>query len=239
MIDIHSHVLPGMDDGSKSIEESLHMLEASKGQGIGILAATPHFYPSQNSPEQFLERRDKAAERLQRVWRTELPQLKLGTEVYYFEGISRAPKIEALAIERTGLLLVEMPFSPWTERMVREVRELHSQGRVKVLLAHIERYRKFVKPGMWEQLREAGVLMQSNAEFFLDWRTRRRALRMLKDGQIDLLGSDCHGMDLRPPQLGKALEVIGDQGRRRLHENIRRLVPEADNIRKAVPEREE
>ncbi len=228
MIDIHSHVLPGMDDGSKSVEESLHMLEASGEQGIDAIAATPHFYPSENSPGQFLERRETAAKRLQRVWRPGLPQLKLGAEVYYFEGISRAPKIEDLAIEKTDILLVEMPFSPWTERMVREILMLHSRGQVRVLLAHIERYLRFAKPVMWEQLWEEGVLMQSNAEFFLDWRTRHRALQMLKGGQIHLLGSDCHGMEVRPPRLGKALEVIGDQGRQKLYENIRRLVPEME-----------
>ena len=64
MIDFHSHILPGMDDGSQTVEESLTLLEMLRAQGVDTVAATPHFYARENSPEVFLRRRREAWERL-------------------------------------------------------------------------------------------------------------------------------------------------------------------------------
>jgi len=211
MVDFHSHVLPGIDDGSQSVEESLRMLEASAEQGIRCMAATPHFYPLENNPERFLSQRERALSRLKEAWRPGLPQLLMGAEVYYFDGMSRCKELTDFRIERTSLLLLEMPFQPWTERMIAEVRALHSRPGFTVLLAHIERYLRFQKDTVWDELLEMGVMMQSNAEFFLRWNTKYKALRLLETGRIHLLGSDCHNMKTRPPRLGEALNVIGER----------------------------
>lgn len=228
MIDFHSHVLPGMDDGSKSVEESLAMLEVSAGQGISYMAATSHFYPMENSPERFLARRAAAVERLRCAWKPGLPELLLGAEVYFFEGMSGVQELDALRLEGTELLMVEMPFSPWTERMVKELLAVHERRGITVMLAHIERYFRYQPKGIWDDLRDRGILMQSNAEFFLSWRTKRKACRMLAEGKIHLLGSDSHNMSARPPRLGEALSVVGEPGRRKLEKNIRRLVPSVE-----------
>lgn len=76
------------------------------------------------------------------MWQPEFPKLLLGVEVYFFDGISRAAEVEALRIEGMSLLLLEMPF-PWPERMVNEIRALHSRPDCTVALAHIERYLRF------------------------------------------------------------------------------------------------
>lgn len=220
MIDIHTHLLPQMDDGSKSLMESLAMLRALADQGVSRVAATPHFYPGETSREEFLARRGAAAARLEEGLTPELPRIMLGAEVYYFEGIARAEAAEELRIQGTELLLVEMPFRAWTARMVDEVLDLNARRGMRVLLAHIERYLRFQKPEVWDVLEEAGVLFQSNASFFLDWKTRRKALRMLKAGRIHLLGSDCHNMTTRPPRLGEALAAVGPEGRRMLEDNL-------------------
>lgn len=225
MIDVHSHVLPGMDDGSRSVEESLTMLEASAKQGVTCMAATPHFYADENSPEEFLTRRALAAQQLRNAWRPGLPTLKLGAEVCYFEGISRCEGLERLRFEGIDLLLLEMPFCPWTKRMVREVLEIHSQAGITVLLAHIERYLRWQQEEVWDTLGAAGVLNQCNASFFLRWQTKRKALRMLRKGRIHLLGSDCHNMDIRPPRLGEVLTVLGQRERAILAESSRIYLP--------------
>lgn len=227
MTDFHSHVLPEMDDGSKSVEESLAMLRACARQGIGCVAATSHFYPMENSPEQYLRRRAVAAERLKRAWKPGLPKLLLGAEVYFFEGMSAVRELDALRLEGTQLLLVEMPFHPWTERMVRELLAVHERQGVTVALAHIERYFRFQPKGVWDDLLAEGVLMQCNAEFFLSWKTRGKARRMLAEGKIHLLGSDCHNMTDRPPRLGEALSAMKKEQRLVLEDNIRRLAPQA------------
>ena len=140
IVDLHSHVLPGIDDGSKSVEQSLEILAASRAQGIQVMAATSHFYPSENSPERYLERREHSLQKLLGALEPDMPVLLPGAEVYYFEGISTAKGIDALKITGTPLLLLEMPFGPWTDRMVGEIYALADQPGITVLLAHIERY---------------------------------------------------------------------------------------------------
>jgi len=220
MIDIHCHVLPQMDDGSRSVEESLAMLEALTVQGVGCVAATPHFYADENSLKEFLDRR---AVSMAKLWRPGLPALKLGAEVYYFEGISQCKGLDALKIEGTGLLLLEMPFCRWSQRMLQEVRELQV-SRASVLLAHIERYLRWQDRKTWDTLAEWGVLNQCNASFFLCWQTKQKALRMLREGKIHFLGSDSHNMDARPPRLDAALAVLGQKEREILEENSRRFL---------------
>ncbi len=224
MTDIHCHVLPQMDDGSKSVEESLAMLKALSAQGVDQVVATPHFYADEDSPEGFLERRAASKEKLMRSWHPGLPALRLGAEVCYFEGISQCGGLDALKIEGTGLLLLEMPFCRWGQRVLQEVREIQA-ARAAVLLAHIERYLQWQDKEIWDALAEWGVLNQCNAPFFLRWQTRPKALRMLWEGRIHLLGSDSHNMGSRPPQLGEALAAVGQKGRKILEENGRKFLP--------------
>lgn len=223
MIDIHSHILPEMDDGSKSTTESLAMLRTAAAQGISVMAATPHFYPQQNDPESFLLRRALSVERLWKEWEEGLPELILGAEVAYFEGISRAEKMRELCYEGTNLLLLEMPFASWTERMAKEVQMLGRQCGIHVLLAHVERYRHYKKAPVWNELLAGEVSVQCNAEFFIDRWTKRRARHMLEVGEIQLIGSDCHNMRSRMPNMGEALQVIGESGRKTHERNSRAL----------------
>lgn len=218
MIDIHSHVLPGIDDGSGSVEESLAMLRASARQGVDCVAATPHFYPMENTPERFLDQREEAAERLRAAWQPGLPKLLLGAEVYFFEGMSRTEALDALCLEGSRVLLLEMPFGPWTERTVSEVVSLRERRGLTVVLAHIERYFRWQPKEIWDELPDLGILTQCNAGFFLDWRLRGRARRMLREGKISFLGSDAHNMTSRPPRLGEAMALLGETERSILEE---------------------
>lgn len=211
MIDFHSHVLPGVDDGSKSIEESLRMLEASSRQGITTMALTPHFYGDRDTPERFLRRRADAVDRLLQERRPYQPRLLAGAEVYYFPGIQRAEAVSQLRLEGTTYLLVEMPFTAWSERMVRELLDLNQRRGLDVVLAHIDRYLFMNDLKTIERLLEHGIQLQANADSFLNWRQRRKMLRMVKEGWLSFLGSDCHNMTTRPPCLGKAMEVIAQK----------------------------
>ena len=122
--------------------------------------------------------------------------------------MSRTQELPLLTLEGTNLLLLEMPFSPWSSRMVEEVLEIQERRGLQVLLAHVERYLPYQEPKVWERLRQGKVWMQCNASFFLHWRTKPKALRMLRKGEIHMLGSDCHNKTTRPPRLGEAAEVI-------------------------------
>ena len=89
-----------------------------------------------------------------------------------------------------------------------DVCELSGKSSIKIVLAHIERYYRLQKKAVWERLRESGVLMQVNAKYFTSFASRRRAITMLKEGDIHFLGSDCHNLTSRAPQIGKAFEII-------------------------------
>ena len=226
MTDFHSHVLPGIDDGSRSPDMSAALLRAAAEQGIRCICATSHFYPTDERPETFLKRRARALDALADVLEPDFPRIVPGAEVYYFSGISRVDAVGDLRIQGTPLLLLEMPFSEWSDSMVNEIMQLHRKPGITVLMAHIERYLRWQRPEVWDALLHSGVLMQSNAEFFLSWRTRRRAVRMLREGQIHFLGSDCHNTTSRPQKMGEALKAIGPEGLRILEENISRFAPE-------------
>ena len=208
MIDFHSHILPGIDDGSKSVEMSLQMLRLLKAQGIDTVAATSHFYATQRSPQRFLFRRQEAWDKLRTALDADAPRILLGAEVLYFPGISRMEELPELCMEGSNLLLLEMPFDSWSEYMIREVNELARTARFTILMAHIERY-YFKQPvSVWDSFLENGILMQSNADFFLPFSTRRKALRLLREGRIHLLGSDCHNTGSRAPHMAEAAARI-------------------------------
>ncbi len=229
MIDWHSHILPGMDDGSKDVQESLALLHMLSRQGVQTVVATPHFYANRESAARFLERRAEAASRLLSVLPPDGPVLRLGAEVLYYPGISRLPELRKLCVEGSELLLLEMPVSKWTEYTVRELVELASRSRLVLVLAHIERYLNLQPRQTWQRLYESGILMQVNANFFLRFSTKGRALSMLRRGEIHLLGSDCHNTSSRPPRIGEAgayiCKKLGEDFLTRMNEQGKFLLP--------------
>ncbi len=208
MIDFHSHILPGIDDGSENVEMSLQMIAALKEQGVDTICATSHFYATERTPQRFLFRREEAYEALKASLPPDAPDILLGAEVLYFPGVAHMEELPNLCLEGTNLLLLEMPFERWTEYMIREVLDLAHSGRFTILLAHIERY-YFKQPvSVWDSFLDNNIIMQSNAEFFLPLLSRIRALKLLKQGRIHLLGSDCHNMSDRAPRIQEARTII-------------------------------
>lgn len=203
MIDFHSHILPGMDDGSKSIPQSVSMLRELGRQGVDTVVLSSHFYARENSPAQFLERRKRSFQQLSQYLWPELPGLCLGAEVQYFDGISTVEEIQSLRVEGTEYLLLEMPFHHWSDRVIGEVLEISQWPGVQLVLAHFERYIEMQSKNFWEPFLNSGVMLQSNVSFFDNWKTRHKATSMLEAGEIHFLGSDCHNMTSRRPNWDK------------------------------------
>lgn len=208
MTDFHSHILPKIDDGSRSAEESILMLKALSAQGIDRVVATPHFYANDESVTDFIARRQASYNELMNVVTSDMPKILQGAEVRFYDGISRLKELKSLCIQGTKLLLLEMPFTGWTEYTLRELIDISSDGKITLVLAHIERYMKFQKPEVFYRLLDNGILMQINASFVNDLLTRRKAIGLLKRGAVSFLGSDCHNMNNRAPDIGKALKTI-------------------------------
>ena len=208
MIDWHNHILPSMDDGSRDVAESIAMLEMHASQGVSTVIATPHFYANDESVESFLARREASYNKLKDRLPEDAPEILLGAEVKYYPGISRLADLKRLRIAGSRLLLLEMPMNTWTESVIQELIELSGKSGIGIVLAHIERYLRLQRSDVWERLRRHGILMQTNAGFFTTLSTKRKAMALLKEDYIHFLGSDCHNLTSRPPQIGKAFEVI-------------------------------
>lgn len=206
MFDFHTHILPGIDDGSRNVEESLALVTELARQGVSGIAATPHFYASRSAPEQFFTKRQAAWDQLHPILPPDTPKIRLGAEVQYFEGIHRLEGLERFRLEGTRLLLIEMPVCRWTTRMIAFIQEVNSRETITVLLAHIERYLRYQNGKALEQLQKDGVLMQASTGFFIE--NRRMAMKMLRKGKIQLLGTDTHNMDQRKPNFTQAMEII-------------------------------
>lgn len=211
VVDFHTHVLPRIDDGSGSVEESLAMLRMEAAQGIRRVVATPHFYARSDAPKPFLERRAAAVSRLRAAMEAfpELPRLSVGAEVHYFSGISDVEILPELAIDGGRYILIEMPMTVWTDRMYRELEDIYDHFGLIPIVAHVDRYIAPLQThGIPERLMELPVLVQANAGFFQRFATKRMALRMLEREQIHLLGSDCHNTKTRPVNLRQTLDLI-------------------------------
>lgn len=208
MTDFHSHILPKMDDGSRSVEESLQMLNALAEQGISRVVATPHFYANDESVFDFLGRRREAFEKLSAVLTADMPEVLLGAEVRYYDGISRLAEIKSLCVQGTDLFLLEMPEKRWTEYTLRELEDIACAGRVTLVLAHVDRCMEYQRADTMFRLHGSGVMMQLNAEYFNGFFTRRKAVSMIENGMVQFVGSDCHNMTDRKPEIGRAYKTI-------------------------------
>lgn len=208
MLDLHAHILPNIDDGSASPEETAELLDLMYQQGVTTVVATPHFYPMQEAPDSFLSRRQTAVEQMLPATENQ-PKLLLGAEVAYFSGIGTCEDMIPLRIESTNLILIEMPFSFWSDRIINEICEIPEALGLTPVLAHVDRYRSRDQfPKYCQKLLENGVLFQCNAEVFESPFSRRWALNLLKQNQLHFLGSDCHHTTFRPPNIQLARKRI-------------------------------
>ena len=220
--DLHGHFLPGMDDGCKTVQEAVQVLQSSYEQGIGRMFATPHYYPVESVGD-FLERRQMAYELLMNHvmdCHIEIPQICLGAEVAYRTGISTEAELDKLCLGNSRHLLLEMPFRRWDSAVVRDIQIICSTRNITPVLAHIERYLDLQTRDSLSSVLELDVLAQMNAGEFLRFGSRRTAVKLLKNGVVQILGSDCHNMTTRPPNLGLALDYLHKHGKEDILESV-------------------
>ena len=216
MIDYHCHILPRMDDGPDLLSESMDILRRSREQGVEVMVSTSHFYADEDYPAQFVQRRNAAFLRLREAMAREgesYPLIVLGAEVLYFPGISQAQDIEKLTIGSGRTILVEPPMTTWSDSMLDEIAELGENLNCKPVVAHVDRYMRMLKDKhLLNRVLERNLLVQVNASWFLDPKTVKSAVRNLKQGKIHLIGSDCHNLTNRAPNLGLARQQAKAHG---------------------------
>lgn len=208
MIDLHTHIMPGMDDGSPDVDVSIALLELQKQQGVNTVALTPHFYRTSEHPDQFLLRRESAWQKLKdQTQQFDLPELVLGAEVAFVPGMCEWPELEELCYGGTKVLLIELPFVPWNDEIFRQLWNLESRRGIVPMIAHVDRYFHIQKRYVLNQLIDMGFMMQISAHSVIRGFSKHRVLRLLLENQA-LLVSDCHDPLIRTPNIGQALSCI-------------------------------
>ncbi|MBQ3060969.1 MAG: hypothetical protein IJD02_00840 [Lachnospiraceae bacterium] len=209
IVDFHTHILPGMDDGSPNTETSIQMLQTLLKDGVDICLATSHFYCESDTVVEFLEKREAALNLLlKEVWNTKIPLIKLGAEVLYSPVLKKLPNLKDLCIEGTDYLLLELPYAKITPTIVSDIEEIIETYQITPIIAHAERYLRFTSYESLVNVLELDVLSQVNCDSLLRFGSRRNACRLITEGYIHLLGSDAHNMSSRPPRMKEAFKYI-------------------------------
>ena len=198
-IDIHNHGLYGVDDGARSYEESVDMLREARNQNVGAIILTPHYrrqmfpYPIDQIEEHY-ERLKKAADEIG-------ISLYLGCEYHVdsrmvdalYDGIFHT-------LADRDYVLMEYSYDTEYTYIVQNTRKIMASGYLPVI-AHVERYGCLVrKPALCAELSEMGAMIQVNADSVLGdgrWPQNRMVKKLLKNGWVDVIGSDAHGVNRR------------------------------------------
>jgi protein-tyrosine phosphatase len=214
MIDLHSHILPGIDDGPKTLDESLELATAAVDDGIELVAATPHVRDDYPTPVATMERLvDELRVALQRE---HIPlELRTGGEI----ALERLDVLSTEELRRFGLagnprfLLLEFPYYGWPLQLGHRIIQLRRLG-ITAVLAHPERSLDVqAAPDRLRPFTDAGALIQITAasvEGRLGGAPRTAASRLIELGLAHLLASDAHAPSVRTVGMSVARRAIRD-----------------------------
>ena len=199
--DMHTHILHGIDDGARTLEDSLTLISRLKRAGITDICLTPHYYTHKESLRDFVKRRNNAFIELNSHVSDDV-KLHLGAEVYVTKYLfSNEDDLKSVCYDGTNYMLSEFPYSSTFagESMIYINKLMNNYGIIPVI-AHVERYPHLLKhQNVLEELIDMGVVIQSNACSFADFPLKLRLTKMLKKGYIHIIGSDAHSLDRNPP----------------------------------------
>ncbi|HEP1819530.1 TPA: capsular polysaccharide biosynthesis protein Cps4B [Streptococcus suis] len=220
MIDIHSHIIFGVDDGPKSIEESLELIGIARKQGVRIIVATSHRRKGMfETPEKVIMANFiKLKEAVNEIY----PELKLcfGGELYYSKSLmEKLEKRKVPTINNSRYILLEFSMNtPWKD-IQKAVNEVNLLG-LTPLIAHIERYdalafnaervEELIEKGCFTQVNSSHVLKPSligdrSKEF------KKRVEFFLENDLVHCVASDMHNTTSRPPYMNAAYKIVKEE----------------------------
>jgi len=209
MIDIHTHILPGIDDGAADVSAAAELIRMEAEQGVKEIVFTPHYYGKQ-TVETFLAHRTQAKQSIEEYIPRTL-KVRCGAEIL-LTGVNDPSNetICSLAIEGTQCVIFELPFvSRWSERLFDKIADFIEETGYTPIIAHIERYETVLEnPSIVTYLAQMGCLIQINTHAFLDKKTRRFALALMKLGLAHCIGTDAHDPVKRAPDYAAAKSVV-------------------------------
>lgn len=206
MVDIHCHILHGIDDGARSLDESVHLCRIAVQNSIQTAVLTPHLVHPE-SIEEFVDLRNRRIDELRGALAKENIPLELvpGAEVFVNDDIFYAPSLDAATLGGTRYILIEFDFNGLNiNRIIKYVEEIAARG-YHPIIAHPERYR-FIQQNydIANHLADMGVLFQLNSSSlagFGGMESRELAYAMAASGMASFIGSDAHSVAHRPNNL--------------------------------------
>lgn len=218
--DMHSHILPAVDDGSKSVDMSLRLINLHLKQGVNNICLTPHYYSNEESIQDFLERRNKSFELL----KPNLPEnvnVCLGSEVFVTNYMFNNNDFSMLCYGNSKYMLTEFAYqASFSGKSMDMLVKLKENYGIIPVIPHIERYEKlFINEHKLEELTQMGVIIQTNAYSFNSFLKKRYLCKLINNGLIHILGTDAHSMSKGNPTAYKeACNIIIEKcGRARLN----------------------
>ncbi len=216
-IDIHSHILPGVDDGARNHDMAVSMLRESKKEGAEEIVLTFHFYPEKTGQQAAAF---EAFDRLQKTAAEEnLPKLHIGNEILYDSGSLEYVKCgRALTLGGSKYVLVEfMPGDPF-EKLEKAVRSFKLSG-YRMVIAHAERYAALNDAALFRRLIEGGAVIQVNSGSFNPGafnisagKKTKKLLKLLELGLIHVVADDTHNLEDRKPRMGSIMDRLRARG---------------------------
>lgn len=210
--DIHSHILSGVDDGPSNEEKMKNMLRAAYKDGTRKLCFTPHYHPAIYGKNE--KRSEAVFESLKAYAKEEFPDMELflGNEMRYDVGyLNWMKENQCRTLNGTKHLLIDFSEFESATVIIKALESLLASGYIPVL-AHVERYRKLdYNMGQVIDLAERGVIMQVDAQsVFGGWgfSSKVRSRKLIKMRLADVIASDAHNLEDRPPYLTKCYEYV-------------------------------
>lgn len=199
LIDIHTHIIPSVDDGSSSLDESLKIIELLKAEGVDEVVCTSH-QDMHHINKELLE------EGFHLLKHNTSMKLYLGSEIFYYDAmIKDLNEGRLLSINNSKYILVE--FSFFLETPIEDIIFDLVVAGYKPIIAHIERY-EYLSFKDYDKIRNAGALIQVNSRSFERKEYKKIIKYLLKNDLIDFIASDCHNQSSRSPSFAAAKKYI-------------------------------
>lgn len=213
MTDLHSHILPEIDDGANSVDESIDMLKMELEQGVDSIVFTPHFDIRDITLDSFFEKREKSFNLLcNHSEFSKLPvSVKKGSEVFFSAELVDTDLSE-LCIEGTDYVLIELPCLEEPCNLRRAFATIVNNGFTPII-AHVERYLYITQsPDLLYDLVSDGCLAQVNAFSIInDSGYAKLICKFIKWGLVHFISSDCHSVGKRCPNTASAYQYIEEK----------------------------
>lgn len=211
LTETHCHIIPNIDDGANSVEMSLKMIETLENYGAKTIILTPHYYSDSISYTDFVKKRNDAFEVLNENYKGDV-KLIAAAEVYVSDYLLHNDNLDGIKIANGNYALLEHSFSDsFSSKTFERLENLYYDFSVVPVLAHIERYNSLMSDfSKIEELIDMGCMTQVNISSFADFprHARKKILKLVDKGLVNLIGSDCHNLSGRAPVYEDGIKVI-------------------------------